>query len=188
MIFAPLFALALAVQDAAPQDAASKPADAPPASETQGVDPEIPANAPKDDFGLVAWCNGIVRGHLTLYRQLEPMLIEAAKKRGEKNAEETAKLDRALMQDEEGFLAVFDRSLAAAAKASPTSLAQRRAEAEAQGARAWGGLRVADNSTKLLVPGWGVPSRCLSTSKQLEQRSALLGQALKGSDAPTGPQ
>ena len=30
----------------------------------------IPAGAPRDDFGLVAWCHGALRGHMELAEQI----------------------------------------------------------------------------------------------------------------------
>jgi hypothetical protein len=92
------------------------------------------------------------------------------------------------MQDERGFLEQFTRALAAADQASVANLRPRAAEARAQGMRIWTAVRQADDKTKvLMVPYWGVPSRCLATAKRLEETSLLLGQALQQNKPAEAP-
>jgi hypothetical protein len=170
-------ALALLFFLFAGQDAA--PAQPAPTLEEQFP---VPAGAPSDDYGLVAWCYGALDGHMRLYDSVigEVEVIET----------QIAKIPGAPPPDMESYktqrqsgvdtLKQFRRAMEAAEKASPTPIAPYGADNLRKGASVW--QTAASKGDKRYVArewmSWGLPGRCIPTAERLEARSSLFGQAI----------
>ena len=200
MPLASLLALMLMTGDPVPQDqvvttappavAAPPPkTEAPPAAATAGQD-DIPPGAPKDDYGLVAWCYGALGEYLSIYDDIKPDLKAIDKMFGtpvveaEPYHEDMAEARKA----EKRFAAAME----AAEKASPQPIAQHGAESMEKGRAIWSVVQM--KTRRNLVDAWlfwGVPERCETTSKALKTRATLLGQAMAvdapAVDAPAKP-
>jgi hypothetical protein len=178
MLIAPLFALALAVAD---EPVATSPAarPAPAESAAPGRDPDIPASAPTDDYGFVAWCHGALSGHMELHDKVKPELDKVSP-----GGDDTEQL--AAGRD---YLALYARALKAAEAASPTNIHARGDDANAAGYRIWSAARAADPRTQMWsYLMWELPARCEIAAKRLEDRSVLFGEALRtGETAQPAP-
>ena len=179
MVIASVLALLLAAASA-DQPIATAPGAAPaPASEASaakpaGRDPEIPASAPTDDYGFVAWCHGALSGHMELYDRVKPELDKVS----------PGQDDSALMKAGRDYLALYAEALKAAEKASPTNIHNRGVEANAAGYRIWAAARAAEPRTQMWsYLMWELPPRCEVAAKRLEERSTLFAGALKASPA-----
>lgn len=165
MLIASLFALALAAADT-PQPQA---APAEPAREAR-----LPAGAPEDDYGFVAWCHGALSGHMELYNQVKddldvmspppPGNVEATRQAGEM------------------YLGLYSRAMEAAEKASPTVIRPRAQQASARGYSSWTAVRAAATRDRTWAyVNWELPPRCEIAAKRLEERSPLFAEALRQS-------
>ena len=110
------------------------------------VDPNnlpIPAGAPADDFGLVAWCHGALRGHMALAAQINEV-----------------------DQDQEAIGREYLKSYEAALTSAPqskTADGSRVADAARQtGYNSWAAARTSQNreTQKFTYLGWQMPGRC----------------------------
>ena len=179
--------LALTVLADAPT-AASAP-QAPPAAEAAPADAvpddytDIPPNAPRDDYGLVAWCYGALDEYLSLYEVVKPDLKAIDKmfgspvKEAEPYAEDIA--------DERLALKRFAAAMEAAEKASPQRISDEGVAAIATGRSIWSAAKL--QPRRKLADAWllwGVPKRCETTAASLKARATLLGQAM-AVDAPS---
>ncbi|MBI1407926.1 MAG: hypothetical protein GC145_17565 [Caulobacter sp.] len=189
-ILALLFSLML-IQDAPAAEAAppvETAAVAAPAS-TPSMENEypVPAGAPSDDYGLVAWCYGALSGHMALYDKVigdvEVIEVEIAKIPGAPPADMASyKTQREAGKE---TLKIFGRAMEAAEKASPTAISPYGAEALKKGNAIW--MTVRNGDRKYLARewmSWGLPGRCLPTAERLQARSALFGQALNYNAKP----
>lgn len=139
------------------------------------VDPTnlpIPAGAPTDDFGLVAWCHGALRGHIALAAQV-----------GESDEE----------QDTIGreYLRGYDVALAAAAEGRTSDGAAKARAAREAGYNSWEAARTSSNrqTQKDTYLGWQLPGRCEHAAKRLSNNPNLFSAALTTPTATsTGPQ
>lgn len=201
-----LLALAL-MTDPAPV-AVVDPATIPPAAETQpppaevppATDPAPPAaaepepapvavvetpyppDAPKDDYGLVAWCYGLLSGYLELHDRVLPEVtrIEGAfRKPGTSLADDMAvyedmqKVSRANMK-------LFERAMEAAERASIRPINQVGAAAVARGRSTWSAA--ANLPTRIVAQqwmGWTLPGVCPTRAEALETRAKLMGLTFK---------
>lgn len=150
---------------------------------------EIPPTAPRDDYGLVAWCYGALDEYLSIYEVVKPDLKAIDKMFGspvhesEPYAEDIAGERQALKR--------FAAAIEAAERASPQPIAFRGAAAMDKGRSIWSAAKL--QPRRKLADAWlfwGVPNRCETTAKSLKERSILLGQAMAvgapGGDAPPG--
>ncbi|MBX3480253.1 MAG: hypothetical protein KF842_07625 [Caulobacter sp.] len=192
-ILALLFSLML-TQDAPAAEAAPSAevaaVEAPVAGPSMENEYPVPAGAPSDDYGLVAWCYGALSGHMALYDkvigEVEKIEVEIAKIPGAPPAD----MDSYRTQREAGkeTLKVFGRAMEAAEKASPTAISPYGAEALKKGNAIW--MTVRNGDKKYLARewmSWGLPGRCLPTAERLQARSALFGQALNYNAKPAAP-
>lgn len=173
-------ALALLLLVFAGQDAA--PASATPAAQpTLEEQYPIPAGAPSDDYGLVAWCYGALDGHMRLYDtvigDVERIEVEIAKIPGAPPPDmESYRTQR---QSGKETLQLFRRAMESAEKASASPIAPYGAENLRKGASIW---QAAGKGDKRYLArewmSWGLPGRCLPTAERLEARSSLFGQAI----------
>ena len=188
MTLAALLALALLTQPAQPAEAApaSAAADAPAAA--QPTEGPVPPGAPEDDYGLVAWCQGALAGHMELYAQVKPTLdavnkdprVANAAAAGARNDE----LDQQQMAAGREYLALYQRALDAAEKANPRALGRQRQAAQAKGASIWqpAANAVDPKTTMWSWLMWELPGRCETAAKRLADRSELLAPALRGAE------
>ena len=182
MVIASLFALALAAAEGpvttSPELRGQIPAGAAPApiASVPVRDAEIPASAPTDDYGFVAWCHGALTGHMELHDRVRPELDKVS----------PGADDSKLTQAGEEYLALYARALKAAEKASPANIHDRGAQADAAGYRIWAAARAAEPRTQMWsYLMWELPARCETVARKLEERSSLLGEALR--PAPNAP-
>lgn len=173
------FALALLLADtpAAADTAAPAPAPAPAAEEAPW-----PAGAPKDDYQLVAWCYGALRGYVDLHDEVMPEVtrIESEfRKPGTKLSDDLKVYDDQRKQAQHD-LKRFQAALTAAEKASARPINTVGAEAVQKGHAIW---TVTPGTPKARVAqewmSWTLPSRCVATADSLEKRAKLMGPAFK---------
>ncbi len=166
--------------------AAAQPAQPDPALVPSGPEGDVPAGAPTDDYGLVAWCRGALSGHMELYPVIKPQLDGLSKK---EDAAKEAEADAAQMAAGREYLSLYKRALDAAEQAASNStLRQRGSTAEAQGYRIWAGVRASDPQNRMWGwLNWSLPGRCETAAKRLEQRSDLFGVALRSDGAAARP-
>jgi hypothetical protein len=155
---------------AAPAAAPKKPAD-------DGDWDEIPTNAPRDDYGLVAWCYGALDEYLSLYDVVKPDLKAIDKLFGspvqesEPYAEDIAGERQALKR--------FAAAMEAAERASPQAIAGHGVAAMDKGRSIWSAAKQLPR--RKMADAWlfwGVPKRCETTAKSLKASATLLGQAM----------
>jgi hypothetical protein len=166
MLSAAVLSLLLAAQQTPPAD------DAPMATQRSTpripagppVDPNnlpLPAGAPADDFGLVAWCHGALRGHMALAAQI-----------GETDEE----------QDTIGreYLKGYDAALTAAAQGKTKKGAAEAKAAREAGYNSWEAARTSSNPAiqKDTYLGWQLPGRCEHAAKRIAGNPNLFGAAL----------
>jgi hypothetical protein len=179
-----LLALLLAAQDSPP--AAAAPAEPPP------VEEELPwpPGAPKDDYGLVAWCYGALSGYLDLHDRMIPEVsrIEAQFQRPGSTLAQDMKTYDDLVTMSRGNMKLFARAMQAAEKASLKPINTRGAALIGQGRKAWAG---ADTLPVRTVAqqwmGWTLPARCAPTATELEKRAKLMGTAFQANAEEEAP-
>jgi hypothetical protein len=175
-----LFALALFMADQPPAGA-----DAP--ASAAADQPAYPRGAPRDDYGLVSWCYGALRGYLDLHDQVMPEVtrIESEFRRpGSKLSDDLAVYD-AMQKEGRKSLKTFARSMEAAEKASLKPINAIGAAALQKGRATWA---AAPNMPKARVAqewmSWTLPARCESAAAGLEQRAKLMGTAFQVNAEP----
>ncbi len=160
----PALALALLlVQAAAPDVAAAQPPEAA-APMAESDDGDVPKGAPSDDYGLVAWCRGALRGHMDLFTVVKPELI-SLQRPGE--AAQNEKSDLAQMQAGREYIALYRRAMAKAEAAHP-ELHARGLAVDAQGEAIWDAAKQAEPRTRMwswLM--WDLPGRCETAAHRL---------------------
>jgi hypothetical protein len=177
----PVFAFALALLAAEPATAAA-PAPAPTGEEPTRVDAPWPAGAPRDDYQLVAWCYGALRGYLDLHDEVMPEVtrIESSFRRPGSNLKDDLKVYADQQKQGRADLKKFQAALTAAEKASPRPLNTIGAEAVKKGHGIW---NAGPDVTKARIAqewmSWTLPVRCQSTAQSLETRARLMSPALK---------
>ena len=164
---------------------APDPTPTPPVEE---VDVAYPPDAPKDDYGLVSWCYGVLSGYLELHDRVLPEVtrIEGAfRQPGSSLAEDMAvyedmrKVSRANMK-------LFARAMEAAERASLRPISQAGAAAVTKGRSNW--AAAANLPTRTVAQqwmGWTLPAVCPTRAVELEARSKLMGATFKVNEAPT---
>jgi hypothetical protein len=182
----PAFALALALAFAQPAPAEGQSA-APPAADAAPPDTPYPAGAPHDDYQLVAWCYGALRGYLDLHDQVMPEVtrIESEFRRpGSKLSDDLKVYDEEQRQGR-ADLKRFQAALTAAEKASLRPINAIGAQAVIRGRAVW---NAGPDVTKARMAqewmSWTLPARCETTARDLEKRAVLMGPAFKVNEEP----
>jgi len=146
-----------------------------------------PPGAPTDDYGLVAWCYGTLRGYMELHDQVMPEVtrIESTYRRpGSKLSDDLAVYDQMQRQGKKS-LAAFARTMEAAEKASLKPLNAQGAVAMQKGRSIWA---AAGNVSKARLAqewmSWTLPAACETTAASLEQRAKLAGTAFQVNAEP----
>ncbi len=144
----------------------------------------IPEGAPKEDYEFVAWCHGALAGQIELDPLVEKDMdaIEGKAKSAKRRAD-----DAEIAKEHKRYLALYEKALLAAEKASPTAIHDNGVAAELIGYKIWGPTRNKEPVWRMVDWGnWEVPPRCEKAAQRLFDRASLLGFALKseGGDAP----
>jgi hypothetical protein len=181
----PAFALALALAFAQPAPAEGQAA-APPADAADGW----PAGAPHDDYLLVAWCYGALRGYLDLHDEVMPEVtrIEGEFRRPGSRLEDDLKVYAEAQVQGRKDLKKFQAALTAAEKASIRPINTAGAAAVAKGHGVWvppPGTPKARVAQEWM--SWTLPARCGTTAELLEKRAVLMGPAFKVNAEPEAP-
>ena len=173
---------------AEPQPEAAPPpaADAPAATEAPPEDP-WPKGVPHDDYQLVAWCYGVLRGYLDLHDQVMPEVtrIETTFRPPGRKLSDDLKVYADMQKAGTKQLKQFQAALTAAEKASLKPINRVGAAAVAQGRSVWdGGPGVTKARLAQEWMSWALPARCETTAKALEERATLLGASFKVNTEP----
>lgn len=185
MSLALILALALQAQPAA-SEAAAPPA---PAAEAPKED-DYPKGAPRDDYQLVAWCYGALRGYVDLHDAVMPEVtrIESSFRRPGSKLEDDLKVYAEQQAQARTDLKRFRAAMTAAEKASIRPINIEGAQAVEKGHAVWS---AAANVSKARLAqewmSWTLPARCQSTAASLEQRARLMGPAFKGGGEDEAP-
>ena len=166
------FASALALLAAGPAATLLAQADTPQATApaAPAAAPEtLPAGAPEDDYGFMAWCYGALSGHIDLYETVLPEV-----KRIETTFPAPGEtMDRvmagyALQHDRGKLILVRYGHALDAEEAKGQTGGVSRDDAIAKGREIWTGSDKADSRTLAqLWMSWGLPGRCDTTAKRL---------------------
>jgi hypothetical protein len=154
--------------------------DAPPAE--AGGEP-LPPGAPTDSYELSAWCYGALNEYLAIYDRVKPDLRDIDNMFGSPVIEdEPYQSDMAAAREE---LKMIGDAVTDAEKASPRPIAEQGAAAMRQGEAIWSVAEAKPHRDLARAwLSWALPDRCDSNSRELSQRSLLLGKALNFNAAP----
>jgi hypothetical protein len=165
-----------------------------PAAEAPAAAPElplVPVGAPKDDYQLVAWCYGALRGYLEMHDEVMPEVtrIETTYRKPGARLEDDLKVYADQQKEGQKDLKRFQAALTAAEKASLQPINTLGAAAVRKGRSVW-------NASPDVTPArkaqewmsWTLPARCTVTADALTTRARLMGKAFKvnaeAEDAP----
>ncbi|MBX3485398.1 hypothetical protein [Phenylobacterium sp.] len=162
---------------------------APPAEPAPAVEEDrLPTGAPRDDYQFVAWCYGSLRGYLDMHDEMMPEVtrIESQFRKPGSSLKDDLKVYADMQKDGQAKLKAFQAALTAAEKASVRPLNVQGAAAVRAGRMSWTtGPDVTKARKAQEWMSWALPVRCERVAAQLEQRSKLMGTALKA-NAPKG--
>lgn len=179
---AALVALLAITADAPAQTPAG---DAAPSPDAVYEEP-YPAGAPLDDYGLTAWCHGVLSEHMRLYTQVKPELDVISKRWGTLSQDE--RQQKAQLAAGKKTLTLFAQAMEAAERASPRPISVDGAAAVGKGRAMWAAANFADGRLMAYSwMNWGLPVRCETTAARLKSRSEVLGMALASNQAPQTP-
>lgn len=110
----------------------------------------VPAGAPSDDFGLVAWCHGALRGHMELAKVVD---------------EQDEELDTIGRE----YLKTYEQALAAAPQGRTPDGEKVATAAREAGYGSWSAARGSGNkeTQRYTYLGWQLPGRCEHAAKRL---------------------
>ena len=190
MSLALIFALALQAEPAAAVPApGSEPAAHAAAAEAPLAD-DYPKGAPRDDYELVAWCYGALRGYVDLHDKVMPEVtrIESSFRRPGSRLEDDLKVYADQQREARLDLKRFQTAMTAAEKASLRPLNAAGAQAVEKGHAVWS---AAANVSKARLAqewmSWTLPARCQTTAASLEQRARLMSPAFKANVPEAAP-
>jgi hypothetical protein len=176
-----------AVEPAPPSAAA---AEAPTPPDAAPAEDPWPAGAPHDDYQLVAWCYGALRGYLDLHDQVMPEVtrIETTFRPPGRKLSDDLKVYADMQKAGTKQLKEFQASLTAAEKASLRPINTLGAAALSKGREIW---RAGPEITKARLAqewmSWALPARCETTSKTLHERATLMGASFRVNAEPDAP-
>lgn len=150
----------------------------------------FPPGAPRDPYGLVAWCYGALSAHRALREEVMPEVvrIETTYRRPGSSLADDLKVYDELDALSARNLAAFARAIEAAEKASPRPINAQGAEAVRRGRAVW--AHVAQQSKARVAQewmSWTLPSRCEATASLLETQARMAGVAFDTGAAPAEP-
>ena len=160
----------------------------------QPQEPPWPAGVPHDDYQLVAWCYGMLRGYLDLHDEVMPEVtrIETAFRPPGRKLSDDLKVYADMQKAGKTQLKTFQTALTAAEKASLKPINTVGAAAVAKGHSVWeGGPGVTKARLAQEWMSWALPARCETTAKTLKDRATLLGAGFRvnasDDEAPAAP-
>jgi hypothetical protein len=165
--------------EAPPPPAAEAPAAAQPDAPPE--DP-WPAGVPHDDYQLVAWCYGALRGYLELHDEVMPEVtrIETTFRPPGRKLSDDLKVYADMQKAGTKQLKQFQGALTAAEKASLKPINTVGAAAVAKGRSVWeGGPGVTKARMAQEWMSWALPAKCETTAKALQERATLMGAGFK---------
>ncbi|HEY0436584.1 MAG TPA: hypothetical protein VGC92_08095 [Phenylobacterium sp.] len=170
-------------------EAAPPPAAEAPAADAPQEEP-WPKGVPHDDYQLVAWCYGVLRGYLDLHDEVMPEVtrIETTFRPPGRKLSDDMKVYADMQKVGTKQLKQFQAALTAAEKASLRPINRVGAAAVAQGRSIWEagpGVTKARKAQEWM--SWALPARCETTAKALEERATLLGASFKVNAEPEPP-
>jgi hypothetical protein len=177
MPLAALLALTLLASGPAAPDPIGNLVDQTAPRSAAAPDDDVPAGAPTDPYGFVAWCYGALGEYLEIYDGIKPELKDIDKRFGTSVVESEPYMTD--VAEEKVALKRFAAAMEAAERASPSPIAPRGVEAMEKGRSIWVAAKL--QPKRKLADAWlfwGVPNRCETTAKTLKTRSTLLGQAM----------
>ena len=163
------------------QAAMNGPQGPPPSAREDSSD--IPPGAPDDDYGLVAWCQGALTGHMSLYTLVKPQMDEMERSGADKAREDkdNARIDEEQQQAGREYLALYAHARPVADAHSGGSQRPRGDQARADGEHIWSAARLADPSTRMWSwIMWELPARCETAARRLERNEGVMGEVIRG--------
>jgi hypothetical protein len=155
---------------------------APPAAPAAEAEMPYPVGAPREDYQLVSWCYGSLRGYLDLHDQVMPEVrrIETTFRRPGSNLAEDLKVYADLQKEGQGNLKLFSRAMTAAEKASLKPINVLGGEAVKKGRATWAAAASVPKARLAQEwMSWALPVRCVPTAEALEKRALLSGSAFQ---------
>ena len=194
-------ALSFFLQAQPAAEPAPPPAEAAPAGETaaqaspepaDAAPPENPwpAGVPHDDYQLVGWCYGALRGYLELHDEVMPEVtrIETTFRPPGRKLSDDLKVYADMQKAGTKQLKAFQAALTAAEKASLTPINTIGAAAVAKGRGVWqAGPEVTKARLAQEWMSWALPARCETTAKILHERATLMGASFRVNTEPSPP-
>ena len=150
-----------------------------------------PAGAPKDDYGLVGWCYGVLEGYVAQYERVMPDVtrIEKTYRRPGSSLKDDLKVYGDQQVQAQVHLKLFTSALQAAEQASLSPLRPRGEAAIAKGRAVW--APAANLPTRTVAQqwmGWTLPQACPVAAERLTRNAPLMGAAFDpGSSPPEAP-
>jgi len=189
-----VLALALSFLLQAQPAAEPTPEAAPPAAEAPAADGPVeepwPKGVPHDDYQLVAWCYGVLRGYLDLHDQVMPEVtrIETTFRPPGRKLSDDLKVYAEMQKEGNKQIKQFQAALTAAEKASLKPINTLGAAAVRQGRGVWdGGPTITSARLAQEWMSWALPARCETTAKALEERATLMGASFRVNSDQAAP-
>jgi len=165
-----LLALALLAADPA--------ADAPVSTVSASVVAPVelqPAGAPTDDFAFVAWCHGVLSGHMEIAERVQSILP----------------MDEVQQKIGKAYIKGYEQALALAPQGGQAGERERAKAARESGFRNWDKARAAELQIAAdTYLGWQLPGKCEHAAKRIAGRDDLFSLAPTladlEADAPVG--
>lgn len=163
---------ALLDRPAAP--AAPPPAPPPPPADSDAA--AIPPGAPDDDYGLVAWCEGALTGHMALFPVVKPEL-DRMEQSGDKAKD--AEMDAEQQAAGTEYLELYARARRAA-EARGDGAPARAETLKRSGETLWAPVRAADANARMWSwVMWELPARCETAARRLESGTSASSDVLR---------
>ena len=167
---------------AAPPEPAPEPQPPPPAADSDAA--AIPPGAPDDDYGLVAWCEGALAGHMALFPVVKPEL-DRMEQSGDKAKD--AEMDAEQQAAGREYLELYVRARRAA-EARGDGAPARAEGLRRSGVALWAPVRAADANARMWSwVMWELPARCETAARRLESGTSASSDVLhrhSSDDAP----
>ena len=168
-------------------DPVPEPVVATPASEPVAEVAPYPTGAPRDDYGLVSWCYGVLSGYLELHDRVLPEVtrIEKAYRRPGSSLADDMAVYADMQKESRANMKLFAQAMEAAERASLQPINVVGAAAVQKGRGTW--AAAANLPTRTVAQqwmGWTLPALCPSTAATLETRAKLFGTAFNANAEP----
>jgi hypothetical protein len=170
------------------QQGPSHPTSAPAQATSESSDAAaVPPGAPDDDYGLVAWCEGALSGHMALFPLVKPEL-DRMEQTGDKAKD--AEMDAEQLAAGREYLELYARARQAANRRGDGAPA-RAEQARRTGEDIWIPVRKAEPKDRMWSwVMWELPARCETAARRLEAGLSSSGEIVRrhSSDEISAPQ